>query len=92
MPFVTKKDDLIHTLGYLFDDKDFHDKKAIEQITKHPDSKRLGNQMAQEETWTMPDFRPWFCDFQLQAQGIVSANTPVFSVHIPTHVQTLGRH
>jgi hypothetical protein len=87
MPFAVRKNGRIHTLGYLLDQKEFHDKKTIDKVVVHPDSKRLGYRMTQEESWIIPDFRPWFCDFEVQTRSIGSSNTQVFSVHIPTHIQ-----
>lgn len=83
MPYIIKRDAQRHTLGYLLDDQAFHDQAIINKMTKHPDIGRLGYRMSQEETWIVPDFRPWFCDFVFGVQGAVGRQIPIFSVHIP---------
>jgi hypothetical protein len=83
MPYIIKRDAQRHTLGYLLDDQAFHDEAIINKMTKHPDIGRLGYRMSQEETWIVPDFRPWFSDFVFELQGAVEQQTPIFSVHAP---------
>ena len=47
-------------LGYVWQNADFSDKEVIERISKHPDAGLLGKMMIENETWNLPDFRPYF--------------------------------
>jgi len=82
MPYVLRRENNLHTLMYLFDDKDFHDEETIRKISLHPDAGRLGYRMSQEEFWTVPDFRPWYQDFALESRQ-KKEWISIFSVHAP---------
>jgi hypothetical protein len=34
-------------------------------MKEHPDSGKLGKMMSENETWNLPDFRPWGRSFEL---------------------------
>jgi hypothetical protein len=83
-PFLRREDENHVLLGYLWIDSEFHDPAVIEAIKGHPDSGALGRMMAENETWKMPDFRPWGKVFELGEQnlpGLIPFQVP--SLHHP---------
>jgi hypothetical protein len=69
-PFLLRQDESRVQLGYLWSDAEFHDPEVCAAIGKHPDSGALGRMMAENESWKMVDFRPWFKVFDLRQQPI----------------------
>jgi hypothetical protein len=83
-PFLQREDENRVLLGYLWSDGEFHDPAVIDAIKAHPDSGALGRMMAENETWKMPDFRPWGKVFELGKQnlpGLTAFQVP--SLHNP---------
>jgi hypothetical protein len=58
-PFVRRIAKNQIRLDYIWSDHDFHDIQVIEKIKNHPASAYLAKLMYENETWKMPDFRPW---------------------------------
>jgi len=69
-PFLLRQDEKRVTLSYLWSDAEFHDPEVIGAIAKHPDSSALGRMMAENETWNMPDFRPWGRTFEVSEKRL----------------------
>ena len=67
-PFLLRHDAESILLGYLWSDAEFHDPMVIRRIAEHPDSRFLGRLMGANETWNMPDFRPWSRVFRVGRQ------------------------
>jgi hypothetical protein len=71
-------------LAYSWSDAEFHAPAVIEAMSQHPDVGALGRMMSENETWQMPDFRPWGKVFELAEQtppGLTPFNVP--SLHHP---------
>jgi hypothetical protein len=84
-PFLQRQDENRVLLGYLWSDAEFHDLAVINAIKEHPDSGALGRMMAENETWKIPDFRPWGKVFELGRQNHLPGSTAfqVPSLHHP---------
>ncbi|MEY9106498.1 hypothetical protein ABH999_002694 [Bradyrhizobium yuanmingense] len=83
-PFLRRQDEKRVLLGYLWSDAEFHDPAVIEAIKQHPDSGALGRMMRENESWKIPDFRPWGKVFELGEQtlpGLTPFKVP--SLHHP---------
>lgn len=83
-PFLQRQDEKRVRLCYLWSDAEFHDPAVIAAIKQHPDSGALGRMMAENETWKLPDFRPWGRVFELTEQtptGLTPFKVP--SLHHP---------
>jgi hypothetical protein len=83
-PFLLREDEKRVQLGYLWSDAEFHDPAIIDAIAQHPDSGALGRMMAENETWKIPDFRPWGRTFELGEQNLPELTAfQVPSLHHP---------
>ena len=55
-----------------------------QKLSQHPDSGALGRMMFENETWLMPDFRPWGRAYMLGEQNLPELNAlRVPSLHHP---------
>lgn len=59
VPFIGRDSNGDVALHYLLNDEAFHNPEVIADIHRHPDSAYLGMLMNQQESWPLPDFRPW---------------------------------
>jgi len=76
-PFLSRLGEKRFQLGYGFSDAEFHDPEVIQAIKEHPDSGALGRMMAENETWNLPDFRPWGKIFELgDVPGLIALRVP----------------
>jgi len=83
-PFLLREIEQRVRLGYCWSDAEFHDPVVISAIKNHPDSGALGRMMSENETWKMPDFRPWGRVFELREQKIPQLSAfQVPSLHHP---------
>jgi hypothetical protein len=83
-PFLLRENERRVQLCYLWSDKEFHDPAIVSAIAQHPDSGALGRMMAENETWKIPDFRPWCKTYELGEQtlpGVTAFQVP--SLHHP---------
>ena len=84
-PFLLREDENRVRLAYLWSDAEFHDPMVINAIKEHPDSGALGRMMTENETWQIPDFRPWGRVFELREQNIPGLTAfQVPSLHHPS--------
>ena len=72
-PFLQRQDESRVLLCYLLSNAEFHDPAVIAAIKHHPDAGALGRMMAENETWKMPDMRPWGKVFELRGTHPVRA-------------------
>jgi hypothetical protein len=80
-PFLVRRDSENIELGYLWSDREFHDPEIIKKIAAHPDAGALGRMMRENETWNIPDFRPYGRTFKLGIQFSSDGVFPSVSVH-----------
>jgi hypothetical protein len=80
-PFLVRRDSQTVELGYLWSDKEFHDPEIVEKIAAHPDAGALGRMMRENETWNIPDFRPYGCIFKFGVQCSADGGISAISVH-----------
>lgn len=64
-PFLLREDEETVCLVYLSSDAEFHDFEIIEAMKTHPDIGLLGRLMYENETWNIPDLRPWGRTYKL---------------------------
>lgn len=79
-PFILRENENDVVLTYLSSDAEFHNPEVIQRIGQHPDSGKLFRMMSDNETWNMPDLRPWFGHYKLGEQKIGSLG----DIHIPS--------
>ena len=56
-------------LCYVWRDAEFHDSAVIAAISRHPDAGYLGKLMRETPQWKIPDLRPHFKKFRMDARG-----------------------
>jgi len=81
MPFIQRISENTLRLAYVMYDQDFHDLDVIQRIAGHPDAKHLHRLMSENETFNIPDLRPWSRNFGLSVQGMLDVASPILSVH-----------
>jgi hypothetical protein len=80
-PYLMRKDSETVELAYVWSDKEFHNPEIVKKIAAHPDAGALGRMMRENETWNIPDFRPYGCTFKLGVQSAADGVIPTISVH-----------
>ena len=85
-PFLLHESDMRYRLDYITNDGDFHQAGVIASIAKHPDSGALARMMHENETWNLPDFRPWARTFDLGSQS--STELTAFKIASVHHVDS----
>lgn len=82
-PFLQRLNETTMRLGYVLYDGPFRDTEVVEKMKKHPDFGRLANYATANAAsdLILPDFRPWWRDFQYGVQGLINLATPIISVH-----------
>ena len=79
-PFLLRKNEREIELQYRWVDYEFHDPDVIAQMAEHPDFGHLAKLFRENETWKIPDFRPWGRTFTFGIQP----NSDIASEIIPS--------
>jgi hypothetical protein len=82
-PFLQRVNEVTLRLAYILYDGSFRDRNVIEKMTKHPDFIRLANYANANAArdLILPDFQPWWQDFEYGVQGVINSTAPIVSVH-----------
>ncbi|KJC60064.1 hypothetical protein UP10_15450 [Bradyrhizobium sp. LTSPM299] len=83
-PFLLREDREVMKLAYTWRDAEFHDPKVIAAMATHPDGPALFRMIAENETWKMPDLRPWGRAYVLSEQSLPELSVlQIPSLHNP---------
>ena len=80
-PAIIMGDNGDFQLSYWTENKSFHQRDVIQKMSKHPDAARIRELRSQSETFTIPDFREYGCNFTLTNKDAAVLGTALLSVH-----------
>lgn len=81
-PFLKRVSENFVELCYLYRDIEFHDSTIIQEISRHPYVGLLGQQMRDNATWKIPDFKRWSQTFSFGLQtDLAGGEVKIASIH-----------